>query len=381
MGQSHAGYRGEVTAAHRWGIVGAVVLLLLAVPVLVRSLPARGATVSAIALAAQVQDSRDRSFTAYAETAGAVQLPVDDTLTGLGRLLGGNSTVRVWWQDPHTWRVATLRPTGETDLVHHHDRAVRWTYESRSAAVVPDVEVRLPQTTDLLPHELARRVLAGARASELSRLPARRVAGRDALGLRLRPAGRQASIRRVDVYVDRVTSVPLSVTVYSHGLRAPSLTSRYLAFAPRRPDPAVLRFRPPPGAHVSFDGFVDIASAVDRFASRVPPASLAGLPARGPGIHRRHGSVGVYGRGPTVLLALPLWSRSAHRVRDQLSHGAGAVRTKQGLLVTAQPLRLLLADPEHNGTSWLLAGTVTARTLADAADQLVAHRPALQGPL
>src|SRR3954452_9663157 len=94
-----AAYRCQVTATHRWGIVGSVVLLLLAVPVLVRSLPARGATVSATALLARVQDSRDRPFTAYAETAGAVQLPVDNTLTGLGQLLGATSPVRVGWQD------------------------------------------------------------------------------------------------------------------------------------------------------------------------------------------------------------------------------------------------------------------------------------------
>jgi hypothetical protein len=361
--------------------VAAVVVLLVAARLLVRVLPAQGAPVSATALLARVEGSRDRPFTAYAVTDGAVRLPVDDTLTGLGRLLGSSSTDRVWWQDRRTWRVATLRPTGETDLVHHRDRMVEWTYESRSATTVPDVEVRLPRTTDLLPQELARRVLSGARPAELSRLPARRVGGRDALGLRLRPADPQAAIRRVDVYVDRVTAVPLSVTMYSHGVRGPSLTSRFLQFSPGRPDPATLRFVPPPGADQTFDGFVDIASAVDRFADREPPARLGGLPARAPGVRGRHGSVGVYGRGPTVLLALPLWSRSAHRVHDQLSHAAGAVTTEQGLLLGAPPLHLLLADPEHNGTRWLLAGTVTPRTLAAAARQLATHRPSLQGPL
>ena len=368
-----------MTAAHRWGIVGAVVLLLLAAPVLVGALPARGAPVSATALLARVQASSHRPFTAYAVTDGAVRLPVNDTLTGLGQLLGTSNTERVWWQDPHTWRVATLRPTGETDLVHHRDRMVQWTYESRSAAIVPDVKVRLPQTTDLLPHQLAQRVLAGARPAELRRLPARRVAGRDALGLRLRPADPQASVRLVDVYVDRVTSVPLSVTVLSRGVPGPSLTSRYLEFRPGSPDPAALRFEPPPGVHETYNGYVDIASAVDRFADRQPPRSLAGLPARAPGVRSRHGSVGVYGRGPTVLLALPLWSRSADRVRDQLSDAVGAVTTHRGVLLSAPPLHLLLANPEHNGTSWLLAGTVTVKALAHAAGQLAAHRPSLQG--
>ena len=57
--------------------------------------------------------------------------------------------------------------------------------------------VRLPDTADLLPNELARRVLEGARPGELSRLPAQRVAGHDALGLRLTPANPQSSIGHV----------------------------------------------------------------------------------------------------------------------------------------------------------------------------------------
>jgi hypothetical protein len=41
-------------------------------------------------------------------------------------------------------------------------------------------------------------------------------------------------------------------------------------------------------------------------------------------------------------------------------------------------VRLLLVDPESNGTGWLLAGTVTQQALTDAADELAAHRPALR---
>jgi hypothetical protein len=361
--------------AHRWGIVGVLVLLLAATPVLVRALPVADADVSAVGLLHRVQDSRDASFHGYAETVGNVALPRNDTLSSVTKLFGETSHVRVWWQDPQHWRVATLRPTGETDLVHRGDRMVRWTYESRSAATVPDVHVRLPITTDLLPHELARRSLAGARGSELSRLPARRVAGRTALGLRLTPADAQSAVRHVDVYADRSTGVPLRVDVFAKGQRTAAVTSRFVDFSPGRPAPSLLRFTAPADAHRSFDGFVDIASAVDRFASRVPPETLAGLPTR----DRLHGSVGVYGRGPTALLALPLWSRSGDRVRADLESRPGVRTVDQGLLLGATPVHLLLADPEPNGTSWLLAGTVTPQALEDAADELAAHRPSLQG--
>ena len=364
-----------MTAAHRWGIVGVLVLLLVASPLLVRALPVADADVSAVGLLHRVQDSRDASFTGYAETVGNVALPENDALSSVTKLFGETSHVRVWWQDPRRWRVATLRPTGETDLVHRGDRMVRWVYESKSAATVPDVHVRLPTTTDLLPHELARHSLAGARGSELRRLPGRRVAGRTALGLRLTPSDAQSAVRHVDVYADRSTGVPLRVDVFAKGQRTAALSSRFVDFSPGRPRATALEFTPPADARRSFDGFVDIASAVDRFASRVPPDTLAGLPER----DRLHGSVGVYGRGPTALLALPLWSRSGDRVRADLRKRPGVRVVDQGLLLGATPVYLLLADPEPNGTSWLLAGTVTPKALESAADELAAHRPALAG--
>jgi outer membrane lipoprotein-sorting protein len=363
-----------MTAGRRWWIVGVCVLLLVASPVLVRALPVGESDASARALLERIQSSRDVSFVGYSESDGSVGLPANDALSGLSTLLGGTSRVRVWWQDPHVWRADTVRPTGETDLVHSGDRTVRWVYESKDATTYPDVPVRLPTTVDLLPHELARRVLAGAHAAELSRLPARRVAGHDALGLRLTPGDPQAGIGRVDVYADRASGVPLEVQVYARGGHAPVLGTRFVDFHVGRPAASTLTFHAPPEARLRYDSVVDLAAAVNRFASRVPPTSLAGLPARG----ASQGSVGVYGRGPTVLFAVPLWQRTADRVREDLAKQPGVQTLDQGLLVGAEPVRLLLATPEHNDTSWLLAGTVTQKTLTDAADQLMAHRPQLR---
>lgn len=364
-----------MTAARRWWSVGVGVLLLVASPVLVRALPVHDERVSAVRLLHRVQHSRAESFTGYTESTGNVALPANDALSGLTKLLGDTNKVRVWWRDPQTWRVSTLRPTGETDLVHSGHRMVRWVYESKRATLIPDVPVRLPNTADLLPNELGRRVLAGARSSELSRIPGRRVAGRDALGLRLRPSDEQAGIGRADVYVDRESGVPLRLDVFARGSRTPALTSRFLDFSVAGPSVRALSFQPPHDARLRYDDVVDLAAAADRFASRIPPTSLAGLKSRGPA----PGSVGVYGRGPTVLLAVPLWSRTAGRVHRELHRRPGVQLIDEGLLIQAPPLRLLLANPEPNMTSWLLAGTVTTRTLTDAADQLAANRPGLRG--
>jgi outer membrane lipoprotein-sorting protein len=365
-----------MTAARRWCCVAVGVLLLVATPMLVRALPAADQDVSASGLLHRISDSRVLPFRGYAESAGNVGLPTNAELSGLTDLLSTTNRVRVWWRSPGSWRLATVRTTGETDLVHTGDRTFRWVFESRTVTVVPDVPVRLPNTADLLPNELARRVLAGARPAELSRLPSDRVAGRDALGLRLTPADPQAGIGRVDVFADARTGLPLSVTLYARGSTTPALTSRFLDLHPGRPSPRDVRFTAPADAEVHVDNVVDLAAAADRFAARIPPATLAGLPARAPA----HGSVGVYGRGPTVLIAVPLWSRTAERVREDLRGRPGVVSLRQGVLLEAAPLRMLLAEPEPNGGSWLLAGTVTRKALVDAAKQLSRTRPALRFP-
>jgi len=363
-----------MTAARRWTLVGAVVLLLVSLPVLVRALPAHDAEVSATALLARVRASRDVAFSGYAETAGSVPLPDNAELESLGKLLGRTNKERVWWRDPSTWRVATLRTTGETDLWHSGNRMLRWEYESRSVTLVPDRDVRLPMTADLLPHELARRVLAGARPGELSRIGAQRVAGRDALGLRLVPSDPQSSIGRVDVYVDRASGLPLEVAMFGRHATRPSLTTRFVDLRIGAPAASALSFSPPRDAIFQTDEVVDIADAANRFASRVPPPTMAGLAQRRPpsGVP---GSVGVYGRGPTVLIAVPLWERSATRVREDLEGKPGARTIDAGVLVTTPPLRLLLTEPERSGSAWLLAGTVTRVALEDAAAQLQASPP------
>jgi hypothetical protein len=365
-----------MTAARRWWCVGIGVLLLLATPMLVRALPARDHDVSARSLLHLIEGSRDVSFSGYTESVGTVGLPANDELSRLTDLLSGTNRVRVWWRNPQVWRVATIRPTGETDLVHSRSRMFRWVFESRSVTVTPEVPVRLPDTADLLPNELARRMLAGARPAELSRLPSLRVAGRDAPGLRLAPADPQAAIGRVDVYADPESGLPLRVDLFARGSVTPSLTSRFIDLSLTSPTSHDVRFRAPRDAAVRYDEVVDLAAAADRFAARIPPRTLAGLPAR----QTFRGSVGVYGRGPTVLIAVPLWSRTADRVRESLQGSPGVRSLDAGLLLAAPPLRMLLAQPEPNDGSWLLAGTVTQRALVDAAEQLKRHRPELRFP-
>ena len=96
---------------------------------------------------------------------------------------------------------------------------------------------------------------------------------------------------------------------------------------------------------------------------------LAGLPVRTrvEGL----GSVGTYGTGLTVLVAVPLPGRVSRPLRDQLAGTRGITETAQGLRLTVGPLSLLLIDPPGR-RDWLLTGTVDAATLDRAAAEIAA---------
>jgi hypothetical protein len=80
--------------------------------------------------------------------------------------------------------------------------------------------------------------------------------------------------------------------------------------------------------------------------------------------------VGVYGRGVTILIAVPLPPRIAYPLRDQLEQAVGAARTANGVAIGVGVLNLLLGDPDPEGGTWLVTGTVTPETLTHAESEL-----------
>ncbi|MGH3425679.1 MAG: hypothetical protein ACRDO8_13170 [Nocardioidaceae bacterium] len=355
-----------MTAARRWCVVGLGVLLLVSAPVVVRAVPAPDSGVSANALLSAIRGSDRVAYSGYAESDGTVHLPVTNEFESTAALFGERTRLRVWWRGADDWRVSKLRTTGETGLFHDGTGTTRWVYESARATRTPIVRVRLPDVSDLVPPVLARHLLTGTRRSEVTRLPAERIAGRDAPGLRLVPSDPRSTIAHVDVWADPSTGVPVRVLVYGDGEDAPVMSTAFDQLTTEVPAAATTRFEPPPGTDLRFDDTVDLAAAADRFAPVSPPVRLAGLDRRGD----LAGAAGVYGRGPTVLLAVPLWGRVADRLDEQLAAAPGAEAMPYGTRLAAGPLRLLLARPGLHDRSWLLIGTVTARTLHTAASQL-----------
>ena len=361
----------------RWALPVVLVLLLASLPWAAGRLQARPASGTDAVPAAQVlamaQAARDTPWSGNAESRGGLALPVTDVFSDLADLAGSTTTVRAWWSDPLQWRVDQLNPVGEIDTIRDVGGSWTWDYQKGRATrtpLAPDIRVRLPQVVDLLPPTLGARLLSEAQPDEASRLPGREIAGRDTLGLRIRPSQPQSTVDHVDAWIDRASGLPLRVEVVGKGATNPAMTSTFLDVDVARPAIEQVTFTPPAGAELSRQndpGQADLANAVDVYSPVRPPTVLAGLDRsdRTPGL----GAIGVYGRGVTELVAVPLSVRFAGAVRSQLADAATPDATGQ-LSFGVGPLNLLVTVPTERGRFWLLAGTVTAATLTAAADQL-----------
>lgn len=351
----------------RWSVVGAVVAVLVALPFVVSALPVARSAVDARTLLARIRASVSVPWSGYAQSTGGLALPVSTGAFSVNDLLGGTSRLRVWWRGGEDFRVDSIGATGETDL--HRTPAGTWTwdYEADTAQWVRGgAQVRLPRSDDLVPAALARRLLGEADPGDVTRLPAMRIAGQVAAGLRLHIADVRSTVRHVDVWALPGDGLPVRVAVFGAG-RTPVVTTTLYDLdltPPARTDTA---FRPPVGSMLREGGPSDIVSAIDQFGRSTPPRTLVGLPWRRD-LHL--GAVGVYGRGVTLLVAVPLSPRLAGQVVPQLRHVPGVVEDSAGIGVGVGPIGVHLSAPTGYGSRWLLVGTLTRSALRQAATAL-----------
>ena len=216
----------------RWLVVLVTAAALIGIPVAITARPAADPGVSPADLAQRIQASGGLGWSGLVETSGNLSLPDSDSFVGLAQLLGEDNDLRVWWRAADDWRIDRIRSTGETDLIRRGPTLIRWVFESETATVTPASEIRLPDASDLLPPTLARLMLQGVRAEELSALPARRVAGIDAAGVRVRPAESVSSIAQVDIWADPESGLPLQVELSGVGDRRPVLRSTLRVMSP-----------------------------------------------------------------------------------------------------------------------------------------------------
>src|SRR5262245_1190980 len=211
-----------------------------------RAFPASDRPLSAAQLLTMVHRGYVAPYSGSVEASGRLGLPFDDRFTDLADLLGDQTRLRVWWRSPSDWRVDRLLDSGEVDLFHHQNVTTQWDYEQTRVRVGPDPDIRLPRDSDLLPPRLAAFLLGDADASDMSRLPPRRIAGRDGLGLRLGVDDPRSTIDHVHLWADADTGTVLAVDVYSSG-SVPVVSSAFTSFSDDLPSVDVTRFRAPAG--------------------------------------------------------------------------------------------------------------------------------------
>jgi outer membrane lipoprotein-sorting protein len=352
----------------RWSAVGVLVASLLALPAVIGALPASDARVPATELRARGLASESLGFSGYAESAGGLALPITDQLTSVADLFSDRTTMRVWWRGPADNRVDVVTAAGETGTHRSSGGTWTWDYESATATRNASSPLNLPAPPDLLPSSLGRRLLSEAADGELSRLGARRVAGRDTLGLRLTPAAGASSVSRVDLWVDASTGLPLQVEVFQKGADRAALDTRFLDLDVGTPAPELTAFTPPPGARVREGEQAEVVlEAGERLRTVRLPAELAGLSRR-----RLEGvppAIGLYGSGVTLLVVAPVPPRLARGLRDALAGSPDVVVDELGTRVAAGPVALMVVQPPGR-RPYVLTGTVTLDALTAAATQL-----------
>ncbi len=351
---------------HRWSLVALAVALVVLVPMTVRALPVHDQAISASDLLARVQAGDGTPYSGEVEVEGRLGLPVSDHFSDIADLLGSDTKMRVWWRNSEDWRVDKLLPTGEIDLFRHGRATIRWDYEREEAQTSLDPSIRLPRDADLLPPALARRALTDADPGDATRLPARRIAGHDALGLRLKPSDPRTSIDHVDLWADAGTGLVLALDAYGTGPQ-PVLSTTFTTVHLSSPSPRATTFHAAPGLKMTVDDILDIADAANQYAPVLPPASVAGLPKSGSSSQ----AVGIYGTGLAQVMALPLQSRDAGYLADHLRQ-SGAVEQDGLLVLRVGPLAIgLTFSHDPFDFAWLITGTITDDTLVTAAHDLV----------
>jgi hypothetical protein len=356
-----------------WTLAAAVAVVAVLAPQVGGWLPVSNVTVDPATLRTRVLDSANRPYQGYAEVRGRLQLPELPNLRDLTTLLTSTTHVRTWYAAPDRWRSAVVSTAGERDVYGTPRGEYTWDYgDNQLTWLVGDVPVRIPRARDLTPPELARRVLSAAEGDPVTALPARRIAGHDAAGLRLTPRDPDTTIGHVDVWADPGTGVPLAVEVTARGANVPVLACQFVEFDATAPSADVITPRKPEGSGYSIVGAPGLADALGALGRARPPAVLAGRAIRQANAAGVRG-VGVYGNGLSAFIAIPVPGEIGAQAEDAVTKAGGASEALTDRTVTSMsiaPLSVAVVRSTISQRSWLLAGLTNTDVLFTAAGQL-----------
>jgi hypothetical protein len=358
-------------AFRRWTIVAAGTALLCGLPALIAAWPVPAAAVSAARLRTRILSSAGVPYQGYVESNVDLGLPSLPDVGDVTSLLDGTTDQYAWYQSADQWRADVLTTAGETDTYQSAEFGTyEWNYSSRLLTQIVGAEpVRLPRAADLLPPALAQRLLsyAGA-ATRVSALPAQRVGGVDAEGLRLTPSGSTSTISAVDVWADPRTGLAVEVEIFGRGSTAPVLVSRFLSVSLARPAAATVTPNVGGGINFATSTLPEVSRILHGYGPELPSAlggvamvsGVPGLP-----------DLAAYGSGFARFAVVPLPPSTGQSLIQAASSAGVTVQLGSGTAVIIQtPLVTVLLSQQPSRPTYLLAGTVTATVLERAAQQL-----------
>lgn len=361
--------------SRRWLLVGAGVAALAGTQVWPQ--PVGASELPPEALRERMLLAATGPYVGHAESSGRLGLPQLPQLESAVALVTATTRIRAFVADPERFRVDELTPVGERGTYRFDGREYGWDFGfDQLTEVLGTAPLRLPRASDMLPPDLARRLLRLAPGDPVTAIPGRRIAGRAAAGLRLTPTDPATTIGRVDVWADAESGLPLRVEIADRVTPdEPLLVTSFTEVDERVPADAELRPSLPTGA-----GFVradagEIAGALRVLDAPPAPARLAGrdqVPLSGtselPG-------VGLYGSGLAGFALFPVSREIADRAIDGAGvAGGAAVEVGRGRAVRLSTPLLSLAVLARGRRGTLLIGTVAADLLEQALLELPSRR-------
>lgn len=375
----HGGSAPPVRALRRrrWAVVALVAALLVAVPAVVAAWPVSPTVeVAPAELRDRVAASDGVPWSGYAEASGGLNLPSVAQFSDVTSLLSGTSRLRAWYAAPERSRVDQLYAGGERGRYVTPTGQAVWDYGAQLLTLVRrDPLVRLPRSDDLLPPQLARRLLSGTRPDDpVSGLAPRRVAGVDAPGFRVAVADPRTTVGALDVWADPTSALPVAVEIRTKSAAgvlapAPVVVSRFLELEQAPPEPAVLDAQAPPGAGTTRSPTSDLFGVLGRGNPAAVPATVDGVGRERP--QPGFAAIGKYGTTLSQLVVVPLPPDLSGPLLDNIERAGRNGRT---ITVTApertngrsanatagalsSPL-LQLAVVEVGDRSWAVGGLV-----------------------
>jgi hypothetical protein len=346
-------------------VVAGLTAAAAAIPVVSSALPASTDPIDPARLRDLILKSMDLPHQGYAESVGRLAVPELPKLASVTALLSGTTRIRTWVKTRDRYRFDVLNTANEHDVSRVGEFEYVWDYgENTLTEVEADVPVRLPRAGDLLPPDLARRILAAAPGDALRGIPARRVAGISAAGLRLEPGDPDTTIAHVDIWADP-SGLPLQVEVTAKNVATPVIMTRFLEVSLGPPEDFSRQIGPDAGFRTATTP--DIAPVLASLGLTAPPPRLAGRDVRTDSFGGLAG-LGLYGSGLSTFVVLQLPRDVGNSVVDAATK-AGAQQVNNVVRLEIPPLTLAVVRAPRRRI-YLLAGLVSGRVLDEAGADL-----------